>query len=563
MASYTPGSGLKKPMNMLENPVYPDIKKGPPRFVWSRKHWNVDVGATLRDTEPFIQFIEPAVLAQSRSYNTTVYGQSSHKDIVNAEFRPPLLSPYEDLGPLTRVPATIHAIIPRINPSTAGHGSGTSGYTAKNERVADVAGALTDRVKAGEWRPTFYAPMEVPMDNSVLPDLEVKMPSVSIHAGWNIPIYVAPQPSDRDLGEARLGNVPIHPGHTTSLRLNGQSGMEKYQAHDNRPAASVTAGANPQMQISGPGIFPVEAYELRDNRPNVSVTAGSNPQMQISGPGITPIEGYELGNNRPNVSVTAGANPQMQISGPGITPVEAYELKNNRPNVSVTAGANPQMQVSGPGITPVEAYELRDNRPNVSVTAGANPQMQISGPGIFSDEEYELGDNRPNVSVTAGMNTPLQIDAETRVEDLMYNRPQVSVSAGMNVPMQLNAETRVEDLLTKLGETPVRVLNPGSETGFKMQTALYNDPDEYIQENRPAYSYTVPSEVPAYRSQNSQTHRPHFRERLQPDKSYGQISHSGGSIPRSGVERPRNPSELGSKKKHPYSVSRKKSQYRF
>ena len=43
MATSTPyASGLKKPLNMIENPVYPDIKKGPPRFVWSRKHWNVD-----------------------------------------------------------------------------------------------------------------------------------------------------------------------------------------------------------------------------------------------------------------------------------------------------------------------------------------------------------------------------------------------------------------------------------------------------------------------------------------------------------------------------------------
>ena len=120
------GNGIKKPLNMIENPVYPDIKKGPPRFVWSRKYWQVDPGATMRDTEPITQFIEPAVLAQSRDYNKTVYGQSSHKDIVNAAFRPPLLDYYEDIGPLNRIPATTKAIIPHINPSTAGHGGGTS-----------------------------------------------------------------------------------------------------------------------------------------------------------------------------------------------------------------------------------------------------------------------------------------------------------------------------------------------------------------------------------------------------------------------------------------------------
>ena len=432
MTHYSPGAGLKKPMNMLENPVYPDIKKGPPRFVWSRKHWTVDEGATLRDTEPFTQFYEPAILAQSRDYNRTVYGQSSHRDIVNAEFRPPLLSVYEDLGPLTRIPATIHAIIPHINPSTAGHDGGTSSYTARNQRPSDIEGALTDRIKTKEWRPTFYAPMDIPADNSVLPDLEAKLPPISVHAGWNIPIYITPQLQEPNLGDI-YPTIPLQAGHTTKLRIDGPSGYEDYQTYDNRPAISASAGMDPPVQITGPAIIPVETFELRNNR--------------------------------------------------------------------------------------------------------------------------------PQVSASAGMNTPIQINAETRVENLLYNRPQVSASAGMNIPIQINAETRVEELIAKLDKPPIHILNPGSESGYRSQVSMYSDPDKNIRNNRPIYSYTVPSKVPAYKSRNEQSHRPYFRERLQIPKSYGQISQSGGAIPRIGLEQRR--TSLGGKIHKRMVPKKKQVQYHF
>ena len=193
---------------MIENPVYPDIKKGPPRFVWSRKHWNVDTGATLMATEPFTQMIENAVLAQSRDYNKTVYGQSSHRDIVNAEFRPPLISYYEDIGPLNRVPTKIQALVPRINPTTSTDGGGTSGYLSKNDRPSAIEGALTDRVKKGDARPTFYAPYEVPQDNSVLPDLEAKLPAISLNSGWVFDYRADLTPKEIELRE-KLSRHPL------------------------------------------------------------------------------------------------------------------------------------------------------------------------------------------------------------------------------------------------------------------------------------------------------------------------------------------------------------------
>lgn len=407
---FIPGAGHKKPLNQLEGPIYPDIKQAPPRFVWSRKHWDVDVGATLRDTEPITQFYENAVLAQSRDYNKTVYGQSSHKDIVNAAFRPPLLDPIEDFFPLTRIPATSRAIIPHINPSTVSD-NGTSGYLAKNERMSGVESALSDRVSGGQWRPTFYAPIEIPQDNAVLPDLEAQLPSVSIFSGWEFP---------------------------KNMGCLSDEWEDKSIIVDEKPSSLLDTGYNSQIKIYGD-----------------------------SG-----LENISLSDNRPNVSVSAGINTPVSLNAETPTP--------------------------------------------------------------------QLHPNRPSVSVSAGVNTPVNLDAEIHSPNLHYNRPSVSVSSGVNTPVNFDMESPYEniELSTKVENIPISVINPGSENGYHERQSMYVSPDEFIVDKRPSYSYVVPGEEPYYREKNELTHQPHFRQKLQPHKSYGQISQSGGYIPSSNIHTP-------------------------
>jgi len=403
--SYIPGAGIKKALNQLEGPIYPDIKKGPPRFKWSGKHWLADP-AVMRDTEQITQFYEPAILAQARDYNQTVYGQSSHKDIVNAAFRPPLIDPIEDIYPLTRIPATSKTIIPRINPGTA-FADGTSGYSARNQRINNIEKHLTDRIKAGEWRPTFFAPIDVPVDNSVLPDLEMTIPSVSASAGYIFPTFDAPTP-EVQLDYEQI-NPLLDPGKTTTVTIDGSSGRE--------------------------------------------------------------------------------------------------------------------------------GIELYDNRPQVSATAGVNTPVQINGP--TQETFLYLPENRPQVSATAGMNTPLQLNGdivETQL-NLDYNRPAVSAGAGMNTPIQLNAPQETEIQLESQINAPMCVVNPGAEDNFKYRMDPARNPEDYIQESHPRYSYVVPATSPAYRAQNELTYRPPLREKLQPLKHYGQISHSS-AIPQAGIGQP-------------------------
>jgi len=414
--------GTKKPLNALEGPVYPDIKRGPPIFKWSKKFWQADPGAVLRDTEEITQFYDNAVLAQARDYNQTVYGQSSHKDIVNAAFRPPLLDPIEDFFPLTRIPATSRAIVPVINPSTIADGSGTSGYMARNNNLSDIDRNLNDRIKQGEWRATFFAPIEVPQDNSVLPDLEMTIPSVSAHAGYK------PYTRDAPIPEVNLDYEQLRPsqytGVTTQVTMDGGSGLENLQLFYNNPQVSASAGMNVPVNI--------------DAETNVG----------------------ELFYNNPQVSASAGMNVPVQISAE----TRARELFSNNPQVSADAGYNPDFQAN-----------------NIETYVG------------------ELPYTRPQASATAGMNTPYQIDGEFGRENL-------------------ELETHIE--------APLSIANPGAEDGYRERMNISNNPDEFIHENRPSFSYRVP-ETPVYKEKNELSYKPHARGKLQPLKSYGKISHAG------------------------------------
>lgn len=167
---------LKKAQNSLDNPVYPDIRKAPPRFVDSGKHWTVDVGRTMGQTEFIPQFQEPAVLAQSRTYNKDIYGKSSHKDVVNKALRPPLLT-QEDYLPLNRIPRS--ETVPILNPSTVG--GGFKLYPRETElltefTVVDKEHYTTERVKHGYGPPRYYRPLDIKENiGGVVPDLKVKV----------------------------------------------------------------------------------------------------------------------------------------------------------------------------------------------------------------------------------------------------------------------------------------------------------------------------------------------------------------------------------------------------
>jgi hypothetical protein len=196
MSGYIPGQGRKKPLNNLEAPVKPDIRKGPPRFVWTRKYWKVDTGRTQAQVE-HTPLQDAAILYQSRDYNKQhAYGKhASYNVFVNQEFRPPLIE-RDDILPLSRLPRPV-VTDARINPGTA-FSSGNNAFADQQNMIQGIEKFITNRVKEGQIRPTFFSPIDMPLDNSNLPDLSQKLPSTSASANFNFPTMDA-DPGNRDL----------------------------------------------------------------------------------------------------------------------------------------------------------------------------------------------------------------------------------------------------------------------------------------------------------------------------------------------------------------------------
>jgi hypothetical protein len=273
--SYIPGAGIKKPLNMLENPVYPAIQKTVPRFRWTKKHWTVG-SEVLKDTEHMTQFYENAILVQPRDYNKTVYGQSSHRDIVNANFRPPMIDPIVDIYPLSRIPVKIENIIPVINPGTANFDIGSSSYASKNEYTNNVDKSMTDRIKSGESRPSFFCPMDLPQDNSRLPDLDYNIPQVSASSGYNGISIDAPI-KEVELNETGY-SIPIDAGFQYETLITPDSGLSSTTLEYNRPPVSASSGMNTPIytKIS----TGAEDLKLGFNRPQISACAGYNTTFE-------------------------------------------------------------------------------------------------------------------------------------------------------------------------------------------------------------------------------------------------------------------------------------------
>lgn len=92
----------RQPLNPVEGPVQPGIRKLPSEFKDAGKHWTVDTGRVLSEQESNPMNYS-CVLAVGRDDNETQYGKKSFTPVVNKEFRPPYRDP--DLqNPLCRIP---------------------------------------------------------------------------------------------------------------------------------------------------------------------------------------------------------------------------------------------------------------------------------------------------------------------------------------------------------------------------------------------------------------------------------------------------------------------------
>ncbi len=357
MTAYHFGHGLKKPQNVIEGPMYPDIKKGPPIFVDAKKHWQVDTGAVLRESEHYDQLLNDAVLAQSRDYNRTVYGISSHRDVVNKNFRPPLLTA-EDFEPLSRIRRKL--TIPRVNPGTD---TSTRGYLTQNSRPSNIGAHLTDRVKHGEWRPTFFCPIDMPEDNARLPVLKAPLPEYSTGAGMNTPARLdAPQqapvllheeftplldagatfPVHIDGDVVRIANLPrtlpahaAHAGVNTPAALDAESHLTQLALAPSRPAYAAGAGMNTVAELS--------AVDPRATK--LSFQTQLDPAL-FTNPGADGYDGQDYTVVQSDLTAKTGfTRPQVSFENPAASQASAPNYRDLPPEMRDTI----RSQVSSAG----------------------------------------------------------------------------------------------------------------------------------------------------------------------------------------------------------------------
>jgi hypothetical protein len=254
MQNLIPGQGMKRPLNMIQQPIAPNIKKALPPFKWSGKYWVVDVGQTLLDTGYDKQQQIDSILQVSRDHGRDRYGHSSYQEKIDT-FRPPLENYHEHHGPLNRLPTKLYAVHPRINPGTA-HDT-TTAFSAQNQTIPGIHKYTSDKISTDSWATTFFAPMEMPID-TVLPDLVTTLPSHSMSAGCETHLQIDnPQPVSVKLTERPQGSS------TSGYRFNYEPPLS-YQT-DTVPDERITNVNKPQ--VSGNAGY--RSYTVDGDRHNI------------------------------------------------------------------------------------------------------------------------------------------------------------------------------------------------------------------------------------------------------------------------------------------------------
>ena len=147
------GSNYRNPINTYDDcGEQPDIRKGPPQWIDTKKYWKVGVEQVLSLENDF-EYLSDAVLFQAKDYGVRQYGQSSFKTNVNERIiLPDNLSMHYYRYPLHKQP------IANVRPDKE-YGQlpdGLFDYNIYNKKVAsDIRNKVVsgDNQKLRQWRP--------------------------------------------------------------------------------------------------------------------------------------------------------------------------------------------------------------------------------------------------------------------------------------------------------------------------------------------------------------------------------------------------------------------------
>lgn len=271
----------KAPLNALENPVYPDIKRGPPRRIHIRPKWTVD--ADREATEGIIDHPElyaHAILEHDYSESKFKYGRMNpdHTLVVNENFRPPP-DDLEDYLPLSRMKVGTVAV--RTNP-------GGGYYKAQNTSLAEVNSYLSDRVKSATSVPTIEVKLSLPIEaprsldrqpEDTLPtfstssggkyrgasshlavremELEEKTPRTGASAGYRTRLTPS-EDYDRPLSSVASKEVPTYSVSAGRGNVGSAWNHQAYAPVELEDEHLITSGS---AGVSTPSLFRGEGYQ--------------------------------------------------------------------------------------------------------------------------------------------------------------------------------------------------------------------------------------------------------------------------------------------------------------
>jgi hypothetical protein len=392
------GNGLKKSQNMMEAPIYPDIKKSPALFKNSGKFWQVDANQTILDgSQSNTQMYGDAILARSYRDNIDRYGQSSYQEKIEV-VRMPLQNAYEDYGPLNRLPTKIHAIRPHINPTTVNDSGGTSAYSANVTTLQNVDDHITDKLEAMQWRDTYFMPMDNPIDTSILPDLVMNLPTYSTSSGYSPLVYID-APREVKISEVNKPTITAHPGTNVRMTtaLTDQT-TSKIHLRDTNPRVAAHSGQN-VYYIKNVDTR-LDELELQNNLPHRSV--GSGVQSSIMIDGRSGLENLTLEHNLPETSISAGYNSGVTIDGQTrLDELELDYIPTTKLNV-INPGSESGYQTKVEFYTPEDHLKIREN-PKVQIMARPSFTYQDNS-GTMTKEIHVRRKLEPAKSYGTGLN---------------------------------------------------------------------------------------------------------------------------------------------------------------
>ena len=339
---------LKKPLNVIEQPVGIFIQKQRPIFKDSGKSQQVNVSTIMRNQETNTQSYDHAVLAVSRSENQTRYGQRSYFGIVNKEFRPPLIDPEFDLMPLSRIPRP--RTMARTNP-----GSSIT-YHTQNSSDLDVSSMIDDRRINASVRPNFGLRVEKPTDYEITPDLEFNAPPTFGPAGSDIPVYIRPE-SDLECAVLEKNNPDTCAGSGYETNVTSLDWADyDYELKDPYARTCAYSGIQgPQLQQT----TPLEDLELESKTTARNVYY--HPSTGVDGTNYTPQE---------TKTITRVCPQAHSVAQPASISRNLQRKKKLKPTMGYVGSYDPWRTATRPStFQHVNAHLKQVNRPTISVTS--------------------------------------------------------------------------------------------------------------------------------------------------------------------------------------------------